>query len=96
MKQPTLPECVTLNFHSDPGHGWLEAPAQLVRDTRISGLISGYSYRSADKQTVYLEEDRDAGLLLSALKEKGVAVEIKDLASANGNSFIRRLPRYAA
>jgi hypothetical protein len=96
MKQPRLPERVALNFHSDPGHGWLEVPAQLVRDTHISGVISGYSYRSADKQTVYLEEDCDAGRLLDALKEKGVEVKINELASAANSSFIRRLPRYAA
>jgi hypothetical protein len=96
MKQPRLPERVALNFHSDPGHGWLEAPAQLVRDTHISGVISGYSYRSADNQTVYLEEDCDAPRLLQALKAKGVVVEVADVAGSNDDSFIRSLPRYTA
>lgn len=96
MAQRKLPESVKLDFHSDPGHGWLEAPAALVRDTHISGVISGYSYRSADRQTVYLEEDCDAPRLMTALKDKGVKVEVNWLDSSNADSFIRNLPRYAA
>lgn len=91
-----LPASVELIFHSDPGHGWLEAPVELVRATHVSGLISGYSYRGRDSKTVYLEEDCDAGLLLEALKKKGVTVNIKALGSCDDDSFVRRLPGYAA
>ena len=91
-----LPASVELIFHSDPGHGWLEAPVELVRATHVSGVISGYSYRSRDNKTVYLEEDCDAGLLLEALKRKGVVVHIKNCDSSDDDSFVRRLPRYAA
>lgn len=86
---------LALNFHSDAGHGWLEAPAQLVRDLKIAGVISGYSYVSRDRSTVYLEEDCDAPLLLNTLKKVGRTYALRYLDN-EADSFIRDLPRYAA
>lgn len=52
---------------TDPGHGWLSVPAALVGALDIAGEISRYSYINANGTRVYLEEDCDAGRLLSAL-----------------------------
>ena len=43
-----------LSFHADPGHGWLVAPIDEVREAKLS--ISGYSYINRDLGMTYLEE----------------------------------------
>ncbi len=81
---------ITLTFHSDPGHGWVEAPLTLVKSLGIAEKISAYSYQKED--TVYLEEDCDADLLISALKKQGYSVNFHELHQEN--TFIRSLPGY--
>ena len=81
------------NF-SDAGHSWYA-----VRRTTISCLglldkISGFSYQK-DKM-VYLEEDYDAGLVLSALKKAGVNFERHYHKSTSGDSFVRSFNRFLA
>ena len=52
---------VTLTFISDPGHGWLRVPHNLLSD-------SGYKpteYSFYDNDYAYLEEDVDAGAFLA-------------------------------
>lgn len=83
-----------LNFHSDPGHGWLEAPMTLVNELGIASEISEYSYKSGDGDVAYLEEDCDAAVLLKSMKDAGKPYTIRELNQAFGNSFIRRLPRF--
>ena len=61
----TLP--IPLHFYEDPGHGWLKAPVKLLEKLRIVDQISPYSYLLG--QHAYLEEDRDAGKLIEALKQ---------------------------
>lgn len=63
-----------LIYHTDPGHGWLECNKGLLKDLGIEKEISGYSYENARK--AYLEEDDDAGVLLDALKAKGIEYDI--------------------
>ena len=53
------------NFHSDPGHGWLEVPLDEVK--HIASKITGYSYIRGDN--VYLEEDCDARIFLKKYME---------------------------
>lgn len=48
---------LSLNFHTDPGHGWLEVPKKLV-PPELKAKISIYSYQ--DDNNFYLEEDCDA------------------------------------
>lgn len=85
---------ITLNFHSDPGHGWLEAPMSLVRKLGIAPKVSHYSYTRGNNTVAYLEEDCDAPLLVNALKEQlDIGVEFKE-AHSDDDSFIRRLPRF--
>jgi hypothetical protein len=78
-------------YHQDPGHGWLEVTVALLQRLGISRRISSCSYIS--HETAYLEEDRDAGVLLQALKDRGVFYELVSR-HTNGDSFIRRLPSY--
>ena len=57
---------ITLNFISDPGHGWLEVPIPVFK---ASGAVaSRYSYYSEKRNCVYLEEDWDAFLFMEAVK----------------------------
>ncbi len=58
---------ITLHFYEDPGHGWLKAPVKLLEKLKIVDQISHYSYLFG--QHAYLEEDRDAGRLINALKQ---------------------------
>lgn len=60
---------MTLNirFHVDPGHGWLEVPASEVKRLGLETIISGFSHRSPDGATWYLEEDCDMTIFLAAL-----------------------------
>lgn len=48
---------LSLNFHTDPGHGWLEVPKELI-PPEMKAAISVYSYQSDN--AFFLEEDCDA------------------------------------
>ena len=82
---------ITLTFYTDPGHGWLKAPHSLLHEFGIENKVTSYSYvRNND---VFLEEDCDAGLLMDALRQAGVAVTIKRQ-NTNKSSKIRSYGRY--
>jgi len=57
-----------LTFHTDPGHGWLEVPVNMIKLLGIADKISEFSYRRADK--VYLEEDCDLPVFLEAMRNQ--------------------------
>jgi hypothetical protein len=57
---------------SDPGHGWLHVKRAELERLGLIHQISRYSYQRGE--TVYLEEDRDAGLFLAAKEARGEAV----------------------
>jgi hypothetical protein len=63
-----------LKFYQDAGHGWLAAKRKLLIELGILNKITGYSYQRG--QTVYLEEDCDAGTLLDELKNQNIDYEI--------------------
>jgi hypothetical protein len=88
---------LTLSFHTDPGHGWLGIDRATAR--KILGKsyrrISPYSYQDRYGM-LYLEEDCDAGLLLNACKEQGIAVTVNELPQADDESFIRTLRSFRA
>jgi len=81
----------TYNFHSDPGHGWLEVSREELAMLHIDDAISAYSYQRGDK--VYLEEDCDAGLFVNALENLGVKFTFTSVTS-NNDSPIRMMRRY--
>jgi hypothetical protein len=81
----------TYNFHTDPGHGWLEVPMADINRLGLASKISRYSYRQGD--TAYLEEDCDANLFVQALQATGAEFDWRDK-TTNADSFIRALPRF--
>ena len=63
-----------LHKYDDPGHGWVKTTYQTLEILGIEGNISHYSYRQGN--TVWLEEDCDAPVLIRTLKGLGNKVEI--------------------
>lgn len=57
-------------IHRDPGHGWLAVPKKECLKLLIMAKISPLSYVSKSGNTIYLEEDTDAGLFIDAYKKK--------------------------
>jgi hypothetical protein len=85
---------LTLNYHQDPGHGWVEVPLKTFLEVGASlAKLSGYSYCAQPGFNVvfYLEEDQDAGVLLDAAKERGVTVTLKPVYH-EPQCFVRELP----
>ena len=59
----------SLTFYEDPGHGWLAVPLDDLNMLGIADAISSCSYIKGE--TVFLEEDQDAGTYLNAAKLAG-------------------------
>ena len=83
---------ITLTFHTDPGHGWLEIEKQLVIELGIAPKISRFSYVLGTR--MFLEEDCDAGLAIDALKARGYEVGFKEVVHTNNQHWIRNLNRF--
>jgi hypothetical protein len=81
-------------FISDPGHGWLAVPAGTIRKLGLAQDISCYSYVSASGNTVYCEEDQDAGIVIKALREKGIEVKFREVNNAHNYSSVREMRSY--
>lgn len=87
-----------ITYHHDAGHGWLEVSLQQALTVRTPlKEISGYSYVGLKgfSPTLYLEEDRDAGLFLDAASAAGRKVEITHKHHGD-QCFIRELADYPA
>lgn len=56
----------TFTVYSDPGHGWIAVKRDYLTTLGIMGDITAFSYQRGG--TVYLEEDGDAGLFVTAYK----------------------------
>jgi hypothetical protein len=82
-----------LTYLQDPGHGWLIAPASLVRD--LGCRPSEYSYYDRAAGLAYLEEDCDAPAFLESLRASGVTPEIVEV-HTRGDAKCRALPRWEA
>lgn len=80
-------------FYTDPGHGWLDVPRSLLHELGIAERVSGYSYQRGE--SVFLEEDCDYSLFRRAMMDAGRKFTTADI-HTDGDSFIRRLPRYEA
>ena len=79
---------LTLTFHTDLGHGWLEASCDLV--SALGVTVTKYSYQKGDR--MYLEEDCDAPRLDAALKAKGIEYKT-ERKHYEGNHYIRNYQR---
>jgi hypothetical protein len=68
---------ITLIFHTDPGHGWLEVPASMAKQYLREKYrqISCYSYQK--NGVLFLEEDCDASLFLTALASKNIKLHLE-------------------
>ena len=84
-----LTERLTLNFYTDPGHGWLEVSKTLIRALGVKP--SAYSYQRDDM--AYLEEDCDAYAFMEAAKAKGIQIQIQSHNEPMRDSWVRSLPR---
>jgi len=73
--------------YSDPGHGWVKAPIDLLIELGILHKITEYSYKRG--QFVYLEEDQDLTTFMEAMKANGKEVEYREHIS-DRSSRIRR------
>lgn len=82
----------SFTYYTDPGHGWVEVPLELIHELGLADKITHYSYQRGD--TVYLEEDCDAGELIAEMARRGMKYEVKDV-NSNYDSFIRSLRPYA-
>ena len=81
----------TYTMHTDPGHGWLAVSMEEINKLGIADKISTYSYRKGE--TAYLEEDCDCSVFLQAKQARGEPFKLAEK-HCNGDSFIRRLPRF--
>jgi hypothetical protein len=64
-----------LEFHSDPGHGWIKAPRYLV--DAVGSRVSVYSY--VNGPDIYLEEDCDGPAFLRELDARGATYQLKHI-----------------
>ena len=84
---------ITLNYFTDPGHGWVRVPVKLLNDLGIKDKISTFSYQNGDN--AFLEEDCDCSVLLKELKDRGITFTFKEH-HTNRNSKIRNYYSYYA
>jgi len=82
---------LSLIFHTDPAHGWLEVNRANLEALNIAHKISRYSYQKTDR--VFLEEDSDAAHYLRAAGKKGWTITTTEK-HTNHDSFIRNLQRF--
>jgi hypothetical protein len=80
-----------LKYYTDPGHGWLAIKPKVLNDLEVADKITVFSYQKG--QTVYLEEDCDAFLVMQKLSEKGITVTF-DRKHTNNRSPIRNYNRF--
>lgn len=95
MSRQTLPAALELPYHQDPGHGWIAIPRTLARQLLGPDFrrISPFSYQQRSTGLLFLEEDRDAALLIAACERHGIALATREQHS-NSDSFIRNLPSF--
>lgn len=87
-------KAIKLQWYSDPSHSWLKVSRRDVEKLGLSvGSFSVYSYQSKAGNTLYLEEDCDAPILLDALKASTEYLPTYRIdRHTNGRSHIRLLP----
>ena len=60
---------------TDPGHGWLQVPIDLLEKLNITDKISGYSYKRGSY--AYLEEDCDWTIFSRAMEANGLTYSVE-------------------
>lgn len=84
----------TFDFLSDPGHGWLKVPYELLERLGIQEYITRFSYRRED--WCYLEEDQDASAFIRAWERlyEGRKVRLRERTAEIRASRVRSYPGY--
>jgi len=82
-----------LSFYSDPGHGWLAVPLELLDRLQLLDRVSHYSYIRG--RLAHLEEDCDASLFLATARQAGLAITFRDVTCADRHSRIRNYDPYS-
>jgi hypothetical protein len=77
-------------YECDPGHGWLHVQRSELERLGITHNITSHSYQNQDQ--VFLEEDLDMGVFITAKEALGEPVEIKHRTVRN--TPIRSYQRY--
>jgi hypothetical protein len=80
-----------LRMISDPGHGWLEVPRDLLTTLGIQDRITDYSYQKGTM--AYLEEDLDMYTFMQAARDTGLDIELVEVYQEH--TAIRDYNRYA-
>ena len=83
---------LTLNFYTDPGHGWAKVNKKVLNDLGIAEQISAYSYQRGD--FAYLEEDCDLARLMAAAAAAGITIKLREHCSRERSSKIRSYRPY--
>jgi hypothetical protein len=81
-----------LDFYSDPGHGWLAVPLELLDSLQLLDKVSSYSYMRGT--LAHLEEDCDYSLFAAAMRERNAPFTIREHRTDN-RSRIRNYCHYS-
>jgi hypothetical protein len=81
-----------ITYFNDGGHGWYSVKRSKLAAMGVLSKISGFSYQKGD--SVYLEEDCDAGLFFNALTEEEKQ-SIKVIDSYSHRSPVRNYERFS-
>lgn len=79
------------HVYEDPGHGWIKVKKSMIHDLGLTEEISSFSYQYGEY--AFLEEDRDAGLFIHALRKAGIKPSYRSH-HTNKQSKIRGYSRY--
>jgi hypothetical protein len=77
----------TFIVYSDPGHAWARVSFHTLRELGIEDKISPYSYQR--NGFAFLEEDLDLGVLITALRARGIEPRFIEKNRPQGYSKIR-------
>ena len=78
-------------FVSDPGHGYLRVPLDVLKEYGVQFKISPFSFKS--EKFAYLEEDMDMATFIEAVRAAGDDVEYK-VSYVNNPASCRNFPRF--
>ena len=89
--KPGKSEHLSLNFHIDPDHAWLEVKRKHIADLGICYRVSTDSYVGG--QLAFLDKDYDMPVFLEAAKHFGWTVTLNEI-HHDTRCTIRNVPRY--
>ena len=85
---------ITVRWYSDPSHAWMRISRRDCAWLGILEKISSFSYQSEGGAFLYLEEDCDASLALTAIASKGIGIDYIKEKHTEKDSAVRSLRSY--